>query len=875
VTFLFTDIEGSTRRWEADPKAMRGDLVLHDEVLRSAVEAHGGWLFKHTGDGVCAAFDSPRRAIDAAIAAQRQLTIAVRMGIATGEAYETDGDYFGPVLNRVSRVMGAAHGGQVLVAASTAALVDGVDLVDLGEHRLRDLTAPTRLFQVRAAGLAATFPPLRTLERAPGNLPVMATSFIGREIELKKVAELVREHRLVTLTGFGGVGKTRLAIQVAAEMALDFDDGVWLAELAPVADPDAVPDVVATALGVRAQTGSVTESITNALAGRSLLLVVDNCEHVLDAVGQLVAALLAATSSVRILATSREALGLAAEHRWPVPPFAVDDGARSPAVELFTARALALSPDFEAGGDAATVVEICRRLDGIALAIELAAARMVSMTPRDVCERLDDRFRVLSGRPRGGGRHHTLVQSVQWSYELLDDGERQLLHRCSVFFDGFDLRSATHLAEGADEYTVFEQLDSLVRKSLITADRHGAHARYSMLETIRQFAHERLADDGDSDQVRDRHAAYFAGEAQRQWDRFDGPDHDSTIEWLVAEFANLRAAFRWASDRGDVATATAIAAHAAILGREQSRLEPVGWAVETLDAATAAGVAQLPRLFTAASQCAYLGRPDEGVEYAQAARQLEATGKHDPFPFGWSGVGEGVAHLYAGRLERAVEVMAEVASHDPTHPLALGFLIYMLAAMNRAPEALAMGDENLERTRARGNPAAIAYGLLAYGRALEASDPDRALRLLREAHEVAGAHPMAFVESLAARDTARLEARHGDVDRALELLDEAIASFHRGGEIANVAGTIASLAMLFDRLDRPHVAATLVGITMDHSRGAVIIDLPGLIEHVRSRLGDTATDAAIAAGAHMELTAGVRYARDQIAIVQRERTEHR
>jgi predicted ATPase len=628
---------------------MRTELAAHDQLLSATVESHGGWLFKHTGDGVCVAFDSPRRAIDAAIAAQRELTIAVRMGIATGEAFETDGDYFGPVLNRVARVMDAAHGGQVLVGSSTAALVDDVDLVDLGEHRLRGLAAATRLFQVRAPGLATSFPPLRTLERAPGNLPVMATRFIGRETELKKLVDLVRDHRLVTLTGFGGVGKTRLAIQVAAELLMDFDDGVWLAELAPVADPDAVPDVVGAALGVRAQTGSVTESITNALAARSLLLVVDNCEHVLDPVGQLVAAVLATTSTVKILATSREALGVAAAQRWPVPPFAVDDGVRSPAVELFTERALALNPDFQLrGGDVATVAEICRRLDGLALAIELAAARMVSMTPEDLCERLDDRFRMLSGSSRGGARHRTLVQSVQWSYESLDDGERRSLDRCSVFSDGFDLRSATYVSDNLDEYTVFEQLDSLVRKSLVTVDRQGVHARYRMLETIRQYANERLVAAGDVNDVRDRHAAFFAREAERQWDRWDGPEQDAAIEWLVAELANLRAGFGWARERGDVATATAIAAHAAMIGPTAQRWEPVDWAVETLETATAASVPQLPRLLTAASYCEFLGRPEEALEYAEAAARLEAAGEFDPFAAGWSAHMAAIAHFNAG-----------------------------------------------------------------------------------------------------------------------------------------------------------------------------------------------------------------------------------
>ena len=271
--------------------------------------AQGGWLFKHTGDGVCAAFGSARAAIDAAVEAQRRLGLPVRMGVATGEAEERDGDYFGPALNRAARVMAAGHGGQILVAASTASLVDGVELVDLGEHRLRDLSGATRLFQVRAEGLAVEFPRLQTLDAVPGNLPVQVTSFVGRDVEVKELTEQVRAHRLVTLTGVGGVGKTRLAVQVAAELAGEFPDGVWLVELAPVGDPAAVPDVVAAALGVTPQAGlTVTDSIAQALSGRRLLIVLDNCEHVLGAAGDLVETILARTATVTVLATSREGL---------------------------------------------------------------------------------------------------------------------------------------------------------------------------------------------------------------------------------------------------------------------------------------------------------------------------------------------------------------------------------------------------------------------------------------------------------------------------------------------------------------------------------------------------------------------------------------
>ncbi len=284
VTFLFTDVEGSTRRWEADAEGMRAALAAHDEVLRRAIEARGGWLFKHTGDGVCAAFGSPRSALDAAVAAQRALELPVRMGIATGEAELRDGDYFGTVLNRAARVMAAGHGGQILLAESTAGLLSWVDLLDLGPRRLRDVPTPVGVFQVRAPGLQTDFPALQALDTSPGNLRPAATSFIGRDAELAEVQAALREHRVVTLTGVGGVGKTRLAQEVAAYLADEFPDGVWFFELAVVADPGAVPDAVAAVLGIIQQPGkSVADSVAAALEGRVRLLVIDNCEHVRDA----------------------------------------------------------------------------------------------------------------------------------------------------------------------------------------------------------------------------------------------------------------------------------------------------------------------------------------------------------------------------------------------------------------------------------------------------------------------------------------------------------------------------------------------------------------------------------------------------------------
>ena len=522
VTFLFTDVEGSTRRWEADADGMRVALVVHDKVLRTAIEAHDGFLFSHTGDGFVAAFASPMSAVNAAIDAQRELQLPVRMGLATGEAELRDGDYFGTVLNRAARVMAAGHGGQILLAESTAGLLSGVDLLDLGPRRLRDVPTPVGVFQVRAPGLRVEFPPLRALDTSPGNLRPATTSFIGRESEVTQVQAAVRAHRLLTLTGVGGVGKTRLALEVAAQLADEFPDGVWVFELAAVADPAAVPDAVAAVLGITQQPGkSVSESVAAALEGRVRLLVFDNCEHVLDAVADLIEAILAQSATVRIVATSREGLGVADEQVWPVPSLDLSGGIDSSAFNLFVerARSVAAYVSVAKPEEGTAVVEICRRLDGIPLAIELAASRMASMTVTEVRDRLDQRFRLLIGSRRGVERHQTLRQTVAWSYDHLDEAEKDLLVRCSVFAGGFDLQSACAVA-GSDDpeaFAVLDVLDALVRKSLLVADRSAERTRFSMLETIRQFAEEQLAASGAATETGQRMPATSQSAKPTSW----------------------------------------------------------------------------------------------------------------------------------------------------------------------------------------------------------------------------------------------------------------------------------------------------------------------------------------------------------------------
>src|ERR1700730_1973611 len=494
---------------------MRVALAAHDEVLRNAIEAHGGFMFKHTGDGVCAVFASPRSAVDAAGAAQRELELPVRMGFATGEAELREGDYFGAVLNRAARVMAAGHGGQILLAESTAVLLGGVDLLDLGPHRLRDLPTPVGVFQVRAAGLRTDFPPLRAVDTSHGNLRAAVPTFIGRQSEVAEIETAVRAHRLVTLTGVGGVGKTRLASEVAARLADEFSDGAWVFEFATRSEPAAVPDAVAAVLGITQHPGkTISDSVAAALEGRVRLLVIDNCEHVLDAAGDLIEAILAHSATVRILATSREGLGVPDEQVSPVRSLDAAAGIDSAAVSLFVERAQGIAPSFSMvdGDETAAVTEICQRLDGIPLAIELAASRMASMTASEMRDRLDHRFRLLIGSRRGLARHHTLRHAMAWSYDLLDDTEKTVLDRCSVFAGGFDLQSACAVAgsDDLDEYAILEVLDALVRKSLLVADRSSGRTRFSMLETIRQFAEEQLVARGDATEARTAHARYFA-----------------------------------------------------------------------------------------------------------------------------------------------------------------------------------------------------------------------------------------------------------------------------------------------------------------------------------------------------------------------------
>jgi|SRR5579859_98944 len=588
VTFLFTDIEGSTSLAQQYPEALPALLARHHAIVSQAIEAHNGFVTQIIGDAFCAAFHTAPDGLRAALHAQRALQredwspapVRVRMGIHTGMAQaEAVGavaeGYIGYItLARAQRVMSTAQGQQILLSNTSAELVRGelpagVSLLDLGEHRLKGLLNPEHIWQVVAPDLRQDFPPLPTLNAIPNNLPIQLTSFIGRDKEMAEVRRGFATTRLLTLTGVGGTGKTRLALQLGAAVLPEFRDGVWFVELASLSDPALVPQAVATALGVRQEANrAVQAALHDYLREKTLLLVLDNCEHLIQACAQFADLVLRAALKVKILATSREALDISGESIYHVPSlpspaathFSPETLGQFDAVKLYVDRAAAVQNEFVLTPEnAPAVAQICRRLDGIPLAIELAAARTKVFAPEQIAARLDDRFRLLSvGSRNARPRHQTLSALIQWSYDLLSEAERVLLRRLSVFSGGWALEAAEAVcgdeaAGGAlPPLAVLELHTSLVNKSLVVVERvAGQGARYRMLETIREYALERLVAHGESESMRRKHMVYFRRVAQEADPQFSSPARAVWVETLKADQDNFRAALQWARESGD------------------------------------------------------------------------------------------------------------------------------------------------------------------------------------------------------------------------------------------------------------------------------------------------------------------------------------
>jgi predicted ATPase len=709
---------------------------------------------------------------------------------------------------------------------------------------------------------------LRALDTSPGNLRRAATSFIGRESEVEEVKGALHEHRLVTLTGVGGVGKTRLASEVASHLADEFPDGVWFFELAAVADPGAVPDAVAAVLGITQQPGkSVADSVAAALEGRVRLLVIDNCEHVLDAAADLIEAILAASATTKIMATSREGLGIADEQLWPVPSLDVGAGVDSSAVALFVERAQHVSPRFTVvhAGEAAAVVEICGRLDGIPLAIELAASRMASMTASEVRDRLDHRFQLLIGSRRGLERHRTLHHAVVWSYELLDDAEKSLLAQCSVFSGGFDLQSACAVAgsDHPDDYAVLDLLDALVRKSLLVADRSAERTRFSMLETIRQFAEEQLVARGEASKIRAAHSRYFAGREADIMALWDSPRQRDAYDWFTIELANLRTAFRWAADHGDLDVAAAIATYAGLLGVWVQTLEPIAWAEELIEPARTVDHPRLATLYVIASLCWFAGRIEAAVGYSEAG-QIVVGRSREALPHGIEGV-LGLVYVAIGQPERLAEwCRAQLARRRDTHVYIRAWLVVALARAGSGGEAMDSADGVIEAAEATGNPMLLGSALGAYGVAFRDADPVGALHALGRGLVIAQDSGNRTVASVLANNLARLEAEHGDTLAALDHLTLAIRNFHNAGDATTIHIPLAVLAALFDRLGRYEPAATIAGFALSPMAAAGNPEISTAITHLREVLGEATYESLARKGETMTTAAMATYAYDQI-----------
>jgi predicted ATPase/class 3 adenylate cyclase len=576
VTFLFSDIEGSTKRWERDRVAMSQALQRHDELMRESIEAHGGYVFKVIGDAFCAAFATAPDALAAAVRAQRALAAAdfssvdglhVRMALHTGDAAERADDYLGPAVNRVARLLAIGHGGQVLLSEAAAALVTlrlskGITLRDLGLHGLKDLSRTEHVYQMQAPDLDEEFPALRSLDALPNNLPVQLTSFVGREDQVAEIEVLLQRGPLLTVAGPGGVGKTRCALQAGADLLESFKDGVWLTDLAPLADASLVTGTIAATLRVRAvPSRPLLETLIEFLAPRRLLLISDNCEHVINEARGVTVELLRHCPDLRIIATSREPLNVAGEHVLRLPSLDV-----GPSIALFADRARSADPRFVLDGNAEAVTSIVTRLDGMPLAIELAAARVRVLAPAQIAQRLDERFRMLTGGDRSAlPRRQALRATIDWSYDLLDERERALFRRLAIFAGSFGVAAATAVGSvpGAmDEFDVLDLLTALVDKSLVLAELSGDEQRYRLLQSIREYGLERLRETGEEHDVADRHARYYADWAASLAPLVDDLEDERWKRRTVPELDNIRTAIDWTlTQRHDPAVGIALLAN--------------------------------------------------------------------------------------------------------------------------------------------------------------------------------------------------------------------------------------------------------------------------------------------------------------------------
>jgi predicted ATPase/class 3 adenylate cyclase/Tfp pilus assembly protein PilF len=792
VTFLFTDIEGSTRLWEQHPEGMKQALARHDALIQEIITGRDGHIFKTIGDGVYAVFPSAAAALDAARATQQQLAaeswtipggLRVRIALHTGTAEARDGDYFGPALNRTARLLAAGHGGQILISEATKALVADdlppeVTLQDRGRFRLKDLSRPEQIFQIVAPGLAVDFPVLRTLDTMPNNLPRQLTNFVGRDRELLEIKERIAATPLLTLTGPGGSGKTRLALQAGADLIETFEDGVWLVELATLTDPKTVEEAVAATLGVRNQIDrpSLLNTLTDFLRTRSLLILMDNCEHLRTACADLVTAMLRASPHLRILATSQAALGVEGEVTYQVPPLSMPDPAHLPAVEnlmkyesvrLFVDRAVLSQPRFAlTPRNAAAVAQICARLDGIPLAIELAAARVRALSVEDIAARLDDRFRLLtSGTRTAPPQHQTLQATLDWSYNLLMLPEQVVLRFLSVFAGGCTLDAVEAIC-ATDETKQTELLDvltSLVDRSLVQFDED--EARYRLLETIRLYAREKLVAAGEEALIRSRHRDWYLQLAERAEPLLSS---DAQVEWLGRldrEHDNMKAALEWSLLEPD--------------GVEPSlRLAGALWRFWTIRGYWSEGREWLERALAKAGD----------LETRSRVKVLN---------------GAGYLAFYQDDIKRSKELAEEAlaVSRRLNDKSGTAFCLSILGLeacrIENYKAAKDLGEQSLALNREIDSAEGIGTSLLVLGLvARDAGDRERAVELFTESLTLSGTSGDQVARGFVLTNLGLVLRETGNLERARHAFEEALALFQELGDKWGIAFSLSNLGIL-------------------------------------------------------------------------------
>ncbi len=916
VTFLFTDIEGSTRLVQELGPRYRDLLERHQALLREAFRA--GVEVGTEGDSFFVAFASATDAVTAAVDGQLALArepwpdgrrVRVRMGLHTGQANPGADGYVGFDVHRAARIAAAGYGGQILLSESTQALVsrdlpDGVTIRDLGQHRLKDLSVPERIFQLTVRGQESDFPALRTIDSSRTNLPAQLTSFVGRERELAELQALAAEHRLVTVIGTGGTGKTRLAMQAAAELVTGQPDGVWVVELAPITDADLVLQAVARGLGVRDDAGrSLEDTVMDFLRTKSLLLLLDNCEHLIGAVAELAERILATCPGVSLVATSREALGVAGERIFQTPSLNLPDPViegdhhaeggdawlaevrAADAVRLFVDRATAVSPSFAlTPAEAPAVVEICRRLDGIPLAIELAAARVPLLSVAEIAVRLGDRFQLLTGGRRTAlPRQQTLQALIDWSWELLTDDERRLLRRLSVFAGGFTIEAAVDItglpgeatAGGDASLEMLEVLGRLVGRSLVVVDRSGS-TRYRLLETIRQYARDRLVEAGETSVVRNRHLAFYLRRAVEAEPALTGPD---LVAWLVrhdADADNLRAALDWAFET-DPTAALRLCVALGHYWRTRSLAEGFDYmrraaeVAQSLSASEEERARLVARVLAAAANASWMaGSASVGIPWAQ--RSLELARQHDDVQTLVEALNAmAMTTMFTGEFDGVLEWA------DESVRLAEGIGAWSYIAFVESGLAqweVERGDHTAALARLgtataaaerSGNPEAIAFTALSHGRVdgfggrLE--DARRSFAKAIEGYEQIGDHGLALVSR---SDYAHALRINGATDEAVALYRQTLHGWQHAGNRGAIANQLESVAFVaLSRQDLPPAATLLAAAeAIREAADAPMLvferaEYDAAVATVRERLDPATLESAWADGRRLTPDSGV------------------